>query len=209
MGIGEKYYYKRLRGKLSSWQMATNNPFDLSSRFWCYFPSLESLLVLWLVLTRRKRQKSSCASSCAWLFFTRHSTFHYLSLGIQPQSERAMGKITVTKEKRPKAVYTGIPVTTKEVPWVWMKPFWTCYPSHIPQKVAKEVLCIFSQHPRGKERKLSQLTEKSYRKQEIVNHCHFMSLDFGFICYMGIQNWNMVFLRIYILFKNKIFLIEI
>ena len=60
--------------------------------------------------------------------------------------------------------------------------------------------------PRGKERKLSQLTEKSYRKQEIVNHCHFKSLDFGFICYMGIQNWNMVSLRIYIIFKNKNFL---
>ena len=151
MGIGEKYHHKWLRGKLFSRQMATNNPFEISSRFGCYFPSLELLLVLWLVLTRRKRQKSSCASSGAWLFFTRHSTFHFHSLGIQPQSEKAMGKITVTKEKRPKAVYRGIPVTSKEVPWVWMKPFWMCYPSHVPQKVAKEVLCTFSQHPMAKK----------------------------------------------------------
>ena len=89
MGIGEKYNHKWLRGKLSSRQMATNNPFEISSRFGCYFPSLESSLVLWLVLTRRKRQKSSCAR----LIFT--STFHFHSLGIQPQSEKAMGKITV------------------------------------------------------------------------------------------------------------------
>lgn len=101
MGIGEKYYYKWLRGKLSSWQMATSNPFDLSSRFGCYFLSLESLLVLWLVLTRRRRQSHLVQVLVHGCSLPGISPFIFILLGSSHEVKKLWARLLWQKRKGP------------------------------------------------------------------------------------------------------------
>lgn len=158
MGIGEKYYYKWLRGKLSSWQMATSNPFDLSSRFGCYFLSLESLLVLWLVLTRRRRQSHLVQVLVHGCSLPGISPF--ISFSWDPAMKwKSYGQDYCDKREKANAVYTGVQLLQKECHECEWSHLNMLSQPHSAEGSERKGFVFLANTP-WQRRKLSQLTEK-------------------------------------------------
>lgn len=91
------------------------------------FLSLESLLALWLVLTKRMRHKWCCASSRVWPLRGLAASI-FILLGSSHKVKKQWQGHWVMREESPSQP-AGISDTIAEVPWAWIKPSWMCVPS--------------------------------------------------------------------------------